>query len=237
MLTHADTTALRSVAFQCRGNEGVVQLALTSGSEPGLLAHITAPDLRGIRILVLVRGVTAMPRSERPPPLPPPPPPPPQSEPPAPAPGPPSAPPATTLPQFPWPPPSWTARTVLPRWMASPGEPLGGVFDRLVSALRRADIVEYSVFAVGTDGFAVVSRLERIADDGRPAPERWSVQPAKRRSFSLRDYLSALFRAEPGRYRVIVFVTTARAVSASAEVPDRETMERLLRSGAGASLR
>src|SRR4029453_11498736 len=107
---------------------------LTSGSEPLLLAHLTAPNLRGMRILVLVRGVTAVPKkipNKKPPPPPAPPPPPPRS--PAET---PTAPPTATLPQFPWPPPSFTARTVLPRWIASPGEPVGAIFDRLLLALR-----------------------------------------------------------------------------------------------------
>src|SRR6267378_3026557 len=37
---------------------------------------------------------------------------------------------------------------------------------------------------------------------------------------TLRKYLSALFKARPGRYRVIAFVVTARAVGSGSEEPD-----------------
>jgi hypothetical protein len=124
---------------------------------------------------------------------------------------------------------------VLPPGIAvtAAGEPLGAIFDRLRVAIRRAQITEWSVYAIGADGFAIVSRLERIENDGRPAAERWAVDPVRPRPFSVADYLAALFRANPGRYRVIAFVVTGLPVTASADTPDREMMERLLRSGAG----
>jgi hypothetical protein len=119
--------------------------------------------------------------------------------------------------------------------IARESEPLGSIFDRLRGALRRADISEWSVFAVGGEGFAIVSRLENIDDDGRPTPRRWSMDrfDARRPSFSVQGYISALFKASPGRYRVVVFVVTAWPVTASSGHVTPVTMENLLVSGAG----
>jgi hypothetical protein len=141
------------------------------------------------------------------------------------------------MPQFPWPPPRWSSRAVLPAALviARESEPLGPIFDRLREALRRADISEWSVFAVGGEGFAIVSRLENIDDDGRPTPTRWSIDrlSARPRSFSIPGYIAALFNASPGRYRVVAFVVTAWPVTASSSHATPATMENLLASGAG----
>jgi hypothetical protein len=201
--------SLVSTVFECVTSVGALQLALTSGAEaaPALLVHITVPGERGMFAVVMERGVTAAPDPE----------------------------PVGAMPEFPWPPPRWTTRAVLPSGLAvrGEGEPLGSIFDRLRDALRRAEILEWSVYAIGLDGFAIVSRMESIDEEGRPQRERWGLNAARPRLFSIADYLSALFRASPGRYRVIALAVTARAVTASADPVDRETLERLLRAGAG----
>jgi hypothetical protein len=141
----------------------------------------------------------------------------------------------STNPQFPWPPPPWTARVVVPRplTIAADAEPLGAIFDRLVAAMRRAQIDQWSVYAIGADGFAIVGRLETIAEDGRPAPNRWSVDPPQSRPFSIKEYLAALFSASPGRYRAIALLVTPRAVIAGEQPIDVKGIEKLLRAGAG----
>jgi len=199
-----------SVTFRCNVKDGMLHLALTSGARPPLLVHVLAPGEQEMRVFELDRGATANPGLPKPPP-------------------------SSEFPQFPWPPFQWTTRSVLPPGVAitAAGEPLGSIFDRLRAALRRGKIEDWSVYAVGTDGFAVVSRLEHINDDGRPAAERWSLDAVRPRPFSLTDYLTALFRADPGRYRVIAFVVTGLPVTAKAEAPSREAMERLLKQGAG----
>lgn len=140
------------------------------------------------------------------------------------------------LPAFPWPPPKWTSRFVLPRGLVVNERPesLGAYYDRLRSALQRARIEEWSVYAVGSDGFAIVSRMESIQSDGTPQPggRRWSTErtPGARDSFW--QYLQSLFRAEAGRYRVIAFVMTPLAVTAAADAPSRQLMDEMLRLGA-----
>jgi hypothetical protein len=66
---------------------------------------------------------------------------------------------------------------------------------------------EKSYYAV-PDGFAMASRIEQMNEDGTPADDRWSLEVKPLRSFSLKGYLEALFRARPGRYRVVVFIVT-----------------------------
>jgi peptidoglycan-associated lipoprotein len=142
---------------------------------------------------------------------------------------------ADAMPQFPWPPPLWTARQVLPSALLDvrAGGLLGASFDVLKEALRKAAIFDWSVYAVGTDSFAVVSRMENIDDSGRPRQPRWGAETPNRAT-SFVDYLNKLLIARPGRYRVVVFVVTSRVIVAGRDVPDRAKMEALLWSGAGA---
>jgi hypothetical protein len=90
---------------------------------------------------------------------------------------------------------------------------LGEVSDRLLNALGSAGYTEGSFYSV-PGGFALVTRLEQISSDGRPkqSPDRWTVtlRPLSLLHFSLSDYLSALFHASPGFYRVIAFVVSPR---------------------------
>jgi hypothetical protein len=223
---------LQSVLFSCRTSKGALQFALTGG-DAVLIAHVFAPPGQPVRVFVLTRPMAAAK-----PPAPGGPPPSPPAKVPSPSePRPPTSTPDTgaVLPQFPWPPPPWSLRAVLRPGLGvtADGEALGTIFDRLRAALSRAAIDQMSVFAVGTDGFALISRLESILDDGRPSAHRWSTESVRARSFSVSDYLRALFAATPGRYRVIVFVVTARAVTAGSEPISRAAMERLLQAGAG----
>ena len=139
------------------------------------------------------------------------------------------------MPQFPWPPPRWTSRTVLPQALAitRSGDTLGAIFDRLRAAVDRAGLEEWSVYSVGDDGFAIIARLENIDDKGRPAQPRFQAGVGRAQIFSISDYLTALLRARPGRYRVIAVVVTARPVSAGSTAATAEMMRNLLVGGAG----
>jgi hypothetical protein len=92
---------------------------------------------------------------------------------------------------------------------AHPLEKLSDVDLVLGAALDQNNYRERSYFAV-PEGFAVVTRLERIAADGSPLPEpaRWSTNWSQSwvGEFSVVAYLRALFTADPGYYRIIVFV-------------------------------
>jgi hypothetical protein len=142
------------------------------------------------------------------------------------------------LPSFPLPPPQWTLRQHIPdSLVVVPGtNTLGGVFDRLVEALGAAGVTDYSVYGIpgfGSDsmmGFAIVSRSERISDNGRPGSPRWG-EPPPRRTVSLISFLKGVFSPNPGRYRVIVITVTPRFISPG-DQPTRENMEELAQEGA-----
>jgi hypothetical protein len=97
--------------------------------------------------------------------------------------------------------------------------------------LSSAGYVETSYHPI-PDGFAMVTRLEQIEADGRPKePGRWEISGPAFRSFSILEYLRALFTAPPGHYRILVFtVTPVPVTQSSASVSSGEAGE-WLRSG------
>ena len=117
---------------------------------------------------------------------------------------------AQPLPELPWPPPkasAWSeiSRLVLLRGMSAPT--FGHVKARLGDALDAAGYYQRSLFGV-PNGFAMVTQLERIDNDGVPAGSgRWQVAETST-VFSLVDYLKRLLYAEPGRYRLVVLIVS-----------------------------
>jgi hypothetical protein len=122
-------------------------------------------------------------------------------------------------PPFPWPPPAASAAVELTRPLVDNHPPFSRLGDAnavLQTALQQTGYVETVYFAV-PDGFALVTKLERIESYGasRPEIDRWSLGPWTVERFSLRDYLRALFTADPGHYRIMVFIVTDVAVTQS----------------------
>jgi hypothetical protein len=137
-------------------------------------------------------------------------------------------PPGDTIPQFPWPPPLASATDVIARslLLTTPTGSLKDVDQRLTTALEACGYVGKSYYAV-PDGFALVTQLEQINPDGtsRPLPSRWAAKVQPLSTFSLSDYLKALFTANPGRYRIIVFVITSHPFSqAEAKVSKEDAL-------------
>lgn len=156
-----------------------------------------------------------------------PPPAPPSAAPPAPAPsraGQPAvvsaaaAPAASALPEFQWPPPAASAWVVIPDDLiarrAQPRPSFGDVRDRLGRALDAAGYSQRTFFSV-PNGFAIVTQLERIGDDGTPTSARRWFTAGSTEIFSLEEYLKRLLFAEAGRYRLVVLVVTDVSISAT----------------------
>jgi len=140
-----------------------------------------------------------------------------------------------SIPIFPWPPPAPSTDQVLARnLLTSPIVPttLSDVDSRLRTALSRAGYASRSYYAV-PGGFALATRLERFDEDGRPASEemRWKVGGVPLPEFTLSTYLKALFGAQPGRFRVIVFVVSSTGFQAVGASPTRTTAESWLAGG------
>ena len=90
----------------------------------------------------------------------------------------------------------------------------------ILAALEQNGYVERSFFRTAPGGVALVTRLERINDDGSPSAEneRWAAAAQRLESTrSLLDLLQGLFFVDPGHYRVIVFVLQDLPFSQSAE--------------------
>jgi hypothetical protein len=141
-----------------------------------------------------------------------------------------------TIPEFPWPPPEASAREIIPNQLLLKVEAqksyLSDVDEKLRAAFRSCGYSEISYFSVPA-GFAMVSRLEQINDDGTPKeiPDRWAKDVLPVDSFSLREILRALFTANPGYYRLIVFIVTPTPFSDVGAKVTREEAETWLHRG------
>ena len=121
------------------------------------------------------------------------------------------------VPKFPWPPPKASASDTISRELlvGNAAHPtLGTVAQAIESAFEQAGYGEKSYYSV-PDGFAMASRIEQINQDGtaKGPADRWSLEVPPMRKFSFSAYLTALFTARPGYYRVIVFVVTSHPFS------------------------
>lgn len=120
------------------------------------------------------------------------------------------------MPLFPWPPPKPSAFAPIRRekLVKKAGQTrLGDVADLLENAFEQAGYGEKTWYAVAAGGFALASRLEKFNADGTTMgeDERWSAKIDAPRVFGVRDVLRALFTAQEGHYRIIVFVVTPKA--------------------------
>lgn len=77
-------------------------------------------------------------------------------------------------------------------------------------ALRAAGYSEIRYFAVPA-GFAMVTRVERMEIDGAPAPPatRWTIQASSVQTLSLISRLRDFFLAQPGHFRILVFIVSS----------------------------
>lgn len=140
-----------------------------------------------------------------------------------------------SLPHFPWPPPQASSKYELSdEFFRAPEK--GDVFfrdvdKRLKDALEDAGYTQQSYYAV-PGGFALVVRLEQINSDGTPksGDDRWAVEVAPLRHFSLDSYLKALFTNLSGYFRIIVFVVTPYPFDQSeATITDEEAAQWIYR--------
>lgn len=138
----------------------------------------------------------------------------------------------SSMPAFPWPPPAASATAHLPQMLFAdlPSFRTLGDFDAVLQrGLLQTGYGESSYYAI-PGGFALVTRLEQIERDGTPksGDRRWIIGPSRIREFSLREYLRALFTANPGYFRIIVFAVT--------DVPVEQSDARVTDDDAGAWL-
>ncbi len=137
---------------------------------------------------------------------------------------------------FPWPPPTASAWVEVPSDLINPNaivEPtLGQVNEVILSGLNESGYIEKSYYPI-PDGFAVVTRLERINEDGTYKDEdRFNQNLGDDGSlFSIGVFFKRLFFAEKGTYRVVVFAVTSESIAFSGNLINREDAEEWLVSG------
>ena len=146
------------------------------------------------------------------------------------------APPVVRIPLFPWPPPRPSAFAKIPPKLLVKGEGqtnLGDVADRIENAFQQAGYGEKTWYAV-PGGFALASRLEQFNPDGtsKNEPDRWSAKIKAPEIFGLKDVMRALFTAQSGRYRIIVFIVTTQPFSAADKTVSADEASKWVQQGA-----
>jgi hypothetical protein len=137
------------------------------------------------------------------------------------------APPSDEYPQFPWPPPSPTASYKIDAQLLSILEnkniTLGEIDEKIANALVMAGYTQKAYFAVADNGFALVTQLEQINQNGTPkeGKERFTDKVPPRKIDSWEAYIKALFTPSArGYFRIIVFIVTDKPFSTSGGTPE-----------------
>jgi len=138
-------------------------------------------------------------------------------------------------PKFPWPPPKTLTYIKIPEKYLLANNELSSLYDitiKIETVLDSCGYSEKSYFSI-PDGIAIVTRLEQINIDGSPkkGDGRWNTGIVPIRSFSIKDYLNALFTANVGHYRIMVFILTPHPFSFSSQVVKRKEAVNWLSSG------
>jgi len=139
-------------------------------------------------------------------------------------------------PQFPsWPLPPPSSRMELPdALLVTPATNLQEVDDRLTTALSQGGFGEHTSFYwVGRDGFIIITKVERIQDDGTPlaAPDRWSQEYAQP-DWSLKSLLKSILVPPQNRERFIILLVTPRTVLTTGDPLSATGMEGIVNGGA-----
>jgi HEAT repeat protein len=135
--------------------------------------------------------------------------------------------PASVLPPLPWPPPASSAKGVLPQGFLADAPSLKAALDKTSRALAAVGFDEYGLFET-PGGFALVTRVERIRDDGtsHPGPDRWTNR--KLPTVDPVEILRQVFIYKPGQWRMFSFVfTTEENFSAGESAPAEEKLRGL----------
>lgn len=137
---------------------------------------------------------------------------------------------------FPWPPPTPSDRVAISRGLiVEPAEePISmlAASRRMTEALSSVGYSDHRFYSAPGQGFALITRMERIKPDGRPEAEDVRfLPPDENAPFALNRFMAQLFFAPEGYYRVIVFVVTAEAFTPAGETMTEAQAEQLLREG------
>lgn len=141
-------------------------------------------------------------------------------------------------PSFPLPAPRPSAKIDLPFDLLGANMTTVGAAERgLRRALTARGYDDRGYYAV-PGGFALATRAERFLPDGRsaPAPRRWAMAPSALIDWDQlrnpRQWVDAFRQADPGHYRVLVFLITTRDQTTGGGAASIETAEAWTQGGA-----
>jgi hypothetical protein len=146
------------------------------------------------------------------------------------------APASRDIPRFPWPPPRASSFMTVPETLLPPPgrSTLADVEASLRAALLQGGYAEIAHFAAPS-GFVLVTRIERIRDDGAPErEERWAGVRGGVTPRTLFEHLSDLLFVRPGFFRVLAFVVTPEAYEQKDSPVSRKRAQAWLQEGAAA---
>lgn len=136
------------------------------------------------------------------------------------------------MPNFPWPPPKSSTKMEIPRKAFSNCLTLNDVDKILTRALSNQGYDDKNYFLVpssGTRGFAIATPLEQINKNAtsKNPPNRWKDGIVSN-YFSFSEIIASIFEAQPGYFRVIVFIVTDVGFSQSNKDLDWPTLKELI---------
>ncbi|CAK8712507.1 hypothetical protein GKODMF_04090 [Candidatus Electrothrix gigas] len=144
---------------------------------------------------------------------------------------------ADDIPNFPFPPPNASAFAKIPStFLLNPESEqqtsLQNAAKKLEAAFDKTGYSQKKYYQV-PNGFALVSQLEQFRSDGssKQEPDRWAAEFRPPRIFSLTSYIKAIFKANPGRYRIVAFIVTSQPFEEGKERITREEARSWLDSG------
>ncbi|MGC4087934.1 MAG: hypothetical protein QM756_08560 [Polyangiaceae bacterium] len=119
---------------------------------------------------------------------------------------------------FSWPPPQPTARRALPLAQVAGGaSTLGAAAEALQRTLDRAEIFEQAFFRLPDGGFALATRPQAFADDGKSGADPLAERNIP--SYLSFEYFRRLLRGRVGRYRVWLIAITGDFKASDATAP------------------
>lgn len=98
---------------------------------------------------------------------------------------------------------------------------LSFVDKKISGVLKKCGYDEFSYFSFGSFGYAIITKIERINDDGSYVSEdiRWNINQGVINAFSFIDIVKAIFFATPARYRFMIFLVTPDGIIQSSTPP------------------
>lgn len=136
------------------------------------------------------------------------------------------------LKDFPIPYPKPSSNYVFPKAIVRKARNMAEMDSILINSLDKVGYSNFSYYKI-PNGYAMVTSIENIDHNAFPVPSpgRWGVKSTSIQVFSIGDYLRALFNANKGYYRSIVFLVTNKHLNHDGVVPTPNQIDTLVDSG------